>query len=106
MLGWLRKKISKWISKDHPLKKSSSNEEDTKIVSPPFSHPFLPNKKFLQNIKLTSYKSKKSFKDLAFISRMLHYKIHGLNNIFFSIKRKKEEKNPYNPVYQFCNCRK
>jgi len=106
MLGWLRKKVPKLINKFYPFQKSSSNKEDNKKLSSLFSHPFLPDKKFLQNLKLTSHKSKSSFKDLALISRMLHNNIHGFNNIFFRMKRKAEEKNSYNRVYQFYSCRK
>jgi len=101
LLDWLRKRFSKRANNSYPYSKSSFTDEDSKIISHPFSHHFIPNIKLSKNSKLIPYDLITTSKDLKIIYRVLDFKTPELYNIFFSMQRKNEENNFYNPVYQF-----
>lgn len=103
LLDWLRKKISKWVNNSYPYSKNSSEDEDSKILSHPFSHHFIPNIKLSKNTRLIPNDSKSTHKDLTIISRSSDYKSAELYNIFFSMQRKIKKNNFYNAANQFCS---
>jgi len=103
LLGWLQKRFSKWTNDSYPFLKNSSADEAGKIIFRSVSHHFIPNNKFSKNLKLTSYNSKSTFKDLNSICRILEFKTDEMQYIFCRMKKKIKESNYYKPANQLCS---